>query len=157
MKTRKSPNSLVKTSIADAPQPSILTIVSLAPCARAGSSAVSLMRFATSSVGRRRTMDGWPPSGPLGSSIPPIISPRLSLATAIPNPSTIRETETTYVVAWQGKYRVDGPAFTYTDRRSRRVSTILGYPINLLVNPPSHGNFSARHGVLSDARTAPGK
>ena len=54
-----------------------------------------------------------------------------------PEPVDIRETETTYIVAWPGKYSIDVPAFTYTDRRSRRVSTILGYPINILVNPPS--------------------
>jgi hypothetical protein len=49
----------------------------------------------------------------------------------------IRETENTYSVAWPGKYRIDGPAFVYADRRIRRVSTILGYPINLLANPPT--------------------
>jgi hypothetical protein len=52
-----------------------------------------------------------------------------------PESIDIRETETTYVVAWPGKYRIEGPAFVYTDRRSRRVSTIVGYPINLLANP----------------------
>ena len=55
-----------------------------------------------------------------------------------PEPVDIRETETTYVVDWPGKYRIEGPAFVYTDRLSRRVSTILGYPINLLANPPTY-------------------
>ena len=58
-----------------------------------------------------------------------------------PEPVDIRETDTTYVVARPGKYRIEGPAFVYTDRRSRRVSTILGYPINLLANPPTSRNF----------------
>src|SRR5271169_6990412 len=49
-----------------------------------------------------------------------------------PEPIDIRETETTYVVAWPGKYHLDGPAFIYTDRQSRRVSTILGYPTQIL-------------------------
>ena len=52
-----------------------------------------------------------------------------------PKSIDISETETTYVVAWPGKYRIEGPAFVYTDRRSRRASTIVGYPINLLANP----------------------
>jgi hypothetical protein len=54
-----------------------------------------------------------------------------------PEPIDIRETETTYVVAWPGKYRLDGPAFVYTDRQSRRVSTILGYPTQLLAVSPT--------------------
>jgi hypothetical protein len=49
----------------------------------------------------------------------------------------IRETDTTYVVAWPGNYHLDGSAFVYTDRQSRRVSTILGYPTNLLAVPPT--------------------
>ena len=49
-----------------------------------------------------------------------------------PEPIDIWETETTYVVDWPGKYRIEGPAFVYTDRRSRCVSTILGYPTELL-------------------------
>ena len=34
--------------------------------------------------------------------------------------------------SWPGSYRLDGSAFVYTDRHSRRVSTILGYPMHLL-------------------------
>lgn len=49
-----------------------------------------------------------------------------------PEAVDIRETETTYVVAWPGEYRIEGPAFVYTDRQSRRVSTIIGYPTQLL-------------------------
>jgi hypothetical protein len=33
-------------------------------------------------------------------------------------------------------YRIEGPAFIYSDRQTRRVSTILGYPMHLLA-PPS--------------------
>ena len=33
-------------------------------------------------------------------------------------------------VPWPGSYRLDGPAFVYTDRHSRRA--ILGYPTQLL-------------------------
>ncbi len=28
----------------------------------------------------------------------------------------------------KGNYRIEGPAFIYSDRQTRRVSTILGYP-----------------------------
>ena len=31
-------------------------------------------------------------------------------------------------------YRIEGLAFVYTGRRSRHVSTMLGYPIDLLAN-----------------------
>ena len=42
------------------------------------------------------------------------------------------ENDTSFRIAWPGSYRLDGPAFVYTDRHSRRVSTILGYPTHLL-------------------------
>jgi hypothetical protein len=42
------------------------------------------------------------------------------------------ETDTSFKIAWPGSYRLDGPAFVYTDRHSRRISTILGYPTHLL-------------------------
>jgi hypothetical protein len=54
-----------------------------------------------------------------------------------PQSIDIRETDTTDVVAWPGKYHIDGPAFVYTDRHSRRVSTILGYPTQLIEATPT--------------------
>src|SRR5208337_2665212 len=44
------------------------------------------------------------------------------------------ETDTSFQFAWPGNYRLDGPAFGYTDRQSRRVSTIIGYSTQLLAN-----------------------
>jgi hypothetical protein len=44
----------------------------------------------------------------------------------------LEETDTTFKIAWPGNYRIEGPAFVYTDRNSRRVSTILGYPTHLI-------------------------
>ena len=44
----------------------------------------------------------------------------------------LEETDTSFQIAWPGSYRFDGPAFVHTDRHSRRVSTILGYPTHLL-------------------------
>ena len=40
----------------------------------------------------------------------------------------IEETDTSFTVAWKGRYRIDGPAFTYAEKGLGRVRTILGYP-----------------------------
>jgi hypothetical protein len=39
----------------------------------------------------------------------------------------IEDTETTFTVAWTGQYGIVGPAFLYTDRDSRLVTTMFGY------------------------------
>ena len=49
-----------------------------------------------------------------------------------PESIAFEETDTSFQIAWPGSYRLDGPAFVYADRHSRRVSTILGYPTHLL-------------------------
>jgi len=49
-----------------------------------------------------------------------------------PEPIAFEETDASFQIAWPGSYRLDGPAFVYTDHHSRRVSTILGYPTYLL-------------------------
>ena len=54
-----------------------------------------------------------------------------------PEPIAFEETETTFKIAWPGSYHINGPAFVYTDRQSRRVSTIIGYPTKLLADPPT--------------------
>jgi hypothetical protein len=38
------------------------------------------------------------------------------------------ETETSFAIGWKGNYRIDGGAFVYIDKDSRRIVTILGYP-----------------------------
>src|SRR5271165_2420290 len=45
-----------------------------------------------------------------------------------PESIALEETDTSFQIAWPASYRLDGPAFVYTDRHSRRVSTILDYP-----------------------------
>jgi len=40
----------------------------------------------------------------------------------------IEDTDTSFIIGWQGHYRINGPAFIYSDRESGRVVTILGYP-----------------------------
>ena len=47
-------------------------------------------------------------------------------------PIDITETSTAFAIDWPGSYRIEGPAFVYIDRRSGRVSTIIGYPTHLL-------------------------
>jgi hypothetical protein len=49
-----------------------------------------------------------------------------------PESVAFEETDAAFQIAWPGSYRLDGPAFVYTDRHSRRVSTIIGYPTQLL-------------------------
>ena len=36
--------------------------------------------------------------------------------------------------AHKGRYRIDGPAFVYSDRESGRVVTILGYPTDKIAD-----------------------
>jgi hypothetical protein len=50
-------------------------------------------------------------------------------------PVHIEETDTTFTIAWKGAYRIEGPAFIYSDRETGRTTTILGYPIDKL--PPT--------------------
>ena len=49
-----------------------------------------------------------------------------------PQSAAFEETDISFQIAWPGSYRLDGSAFVYTDRQSRPVSTILGYPTHLL-------------------------
>jgi hypothetical protein len=45
-----------------------------------------------------------------------------------PEPIHLEETDTTFAIGWKGYYRIEGPAFVYTDKDSHRVTSILGYP-----------------------------
>ena len=47
-------------------------------------------------------------------------------------PVHIEETDTTFTIAWKGRYRIDGSAFLYFDLETGRTSTILGYPTDKL-------------------------
>src|SRR6267378_4344938 len=37
-----------------------------------------------------------------------------------------------FSTGWKGRYRIDGPAFVYSDHDTGRVATILGYPTDKL-------------------------
>jgi hypothetical protein len=49
-------------------------------------------------------------------------------------PVHIDDTDTAFAIGWTGCYRIDGPAFIYSDRASGRVVTILGYPTGKLAD-----------------------
>ena len=44
----------------------------------------------------------------------------------------IVETAATFAIDWKGNYRINGPAFVYSDRDTGRVISILGYPTDKL-------------------------
>jgi hypothetical protein len=48
-------------------------------------------------------------------------------------PIQIVETAATFAIEWKGSYRINGPAFVYSDRDTGRVITVLGYPTDKLV------------------------
>jgi len=45
-----------------------------------------------------------------------------------PEPIHLEETDASFSIEWKGRYDINGPAFLYSDRKSGRVTTILGYP-----------------------------
>ena len=47
-------------------------------------------------------------------------------------PIHIEETDTTFAIGWKGRSRIKGPAFVYSDNKSGRATTILGYPTDQL-------------------------
>ena len=67
-----------------------------------------------------------------------ILEPANQLASRLavggdPLPVHIAETDTSYTVGWQGRYRIDGDTFVYEDNQSRRLVAIRGYPLNQLL------------------------
>src|ERR1700738_1927147 len=47
-------------------------------------------------------------------------------------PIHIEETDTTFAIGWKGRYRIEGPAFIYSDEDTGRGATTLGYPTDKL-------------------------
>jgi hypothetical protein len=47
-------------------------------------------------------------------------------------PIHIEETDTTFAIAWKGRYHIKGAAFVYSDRETGVITTILGYPTEKL-------------------------
>ena len=44
----------------------------------------------------------------------------------------LEETDTTFAIAWKGRYCIEGLAFIYSDRDTGRMTAIPGYPIDKL-------------------------
>src|SRR5258707_14800275 len=51
------------------------------------------------------------------------------------------ETDTTFAIGWKGRYRIDGPAFVYSDHDTGRLATILGSPNDKPSHIPWPGHF----------------
>jgi hypothetical protein len=49
-----------------------------------------------------------------------------------PESICLKETDTSFAIEWQGEYRIEGSAFVYADCETRRVTTILGYPTQMI-------------------------
>jgi hypothetical protein len=49
-----------------------------------------------------------------------------------PQPIYFEETDTNFVIGWNGKYSIEGDAFIYIESDSGRIVTILGYPTRRL-------------------------
>lgn len=56
-------------------------------------------------------------------------------------PIHIEETDTAFTIGWTGSYRLEGPAFVYSDRETGRVVTILGYPTEKIADTAKSTNF----------------
>ena len=48
-------------------------------------------------------------------------------------PVRIEESETTFAIEWQGRYRIEGDTFVYEDNKSRRLVAIRGYPVKQIM------------------------
>ena len=67
-----------------------------------------------------------------GCSTPPISSSQGWLREGESEPIQIEETDTTFAIRRKGRYRIEGPAFVYSDEDTGRVATVLGYPTDKL-------------------------
>jgi hypothetical protein len=47
-------------------------------------------------------------------------------------PIHIEETDTTFAIGSKGRYRIEGPAFVYSENDTGRITTIVGYPTEQL-------------------------
>jgi hypothetical protein len=57
-----------------------------------------------------------------------------------PLPVHIEETETSYAIGWQGRYRIEGHMFVYEDTGSHRLAAIEGYPVQRLLRAIDDAN-----------------
>src|SRR6202007_897854 len=139
MNSSKSPNNLVKSSMANTrirggPGKRMVDGKSF----RLAGEVRYIQRRAADHTGRvisigqlilfsTKTGDAWllGPSDPLAARL---------AGDGDPEPIHIEETDTTFAIGWKGHYRIEGPAFVYVDRDTGRTSTILGYPTHQLTH-----------------------
>ena len=91
------------------------------------------MRFATSRTRPPNTTSVWSPSASTETGDAWLLDVTDKLAVRLardgdPEPIHLEETDTTFAIGWKGNYRIDGPTFVYSDRKTGRVTTIIGYP-----------------------------
>jgi hypothetical protein len=64
------------------------------------------------------------------------MSPRASGVAPLPTPPPglhgFATGRASFAIGWKGRYRIEGPAFIYSDEDTGRVATILGYPTDKL-------------------------
>ena len=57
-----------------------------------------------------------------------------------PLPVHIEETETSYAIGWQGRYRIEGQMFIFEDTDLHRLAAIQGYPVQRLLRAIDEAN-----------------
>ena len=67
-----------------------------------------------------------------------ILEPADHLATKLASdgdalPAYIEETETKFLIGWQGRFQIDGDTFIYENNESGRLVSIRGYPVKQLL------------------------
>ena len=62
----------------------------------------------------------------------------------------IVETAATFAIEWKGSYRINGPAFVYSDRDTGRVITVLGDPTDKLVGINSAATLNTDRWEISN-------
>jgi hypothetical protein len=55
-----------------------------------------------------------------------------------PEPIHIEETDANFTIDWKGRYRIEGDAFVFVDRKTRGTRAILGYPTQKLQHIRRH-------------------
>jgi hypothetical protein len=58
----------------------------------------------------------------------------------------IEETDANFSIGWKGRYRIEGAAFVYVDRKTGGTRTILGYPTRQLEHPGEAAKISNMFG-----------
>ncbi len=66
-----------------------------------------------------------------------------------PEPIHIEETDANFSIEWKGRYRIEGAAFVYVDRKTGGTRTILGYPTQRMQHAGQVAKISNMFGYSS--------